>query len=87
MLGNQPDDVKKLHETLGTAERDKLGYYLDAVESMGNRQAELAAAAERIARLGRSRDARDFPVGAGGFAHLDAQFDIAATALVAPKIA
>ncbi len=76
-------DLRRLHSQLDSAEREKLDYYLDAVESMGRRQAKLAAAAERISRQGLGRNPRDFPDGAGGFAHLDAQFDIAASSLIA----
>lgn len=77
------EDVRGLRPQLGAAEREKLDYYLGAFEAMGARQAALAKVGARVAaRVGRI-DPADLPAGAGGFAHLDAQFEIAANALIA----
>lgn len=77
------EDVKRLRSRLNAAEKVKLDYYLDAVESMGHRQAALAAAAERIKQGGRNLDPTTLPDGAGGFPHLEAQLNLAATSLIA----
>ncbi|MHC4956270.1 MAG: DUF1552 domain-containing protein [Planctomycetota bacterium] len=76
------EDVRRLKPQLNAAEKGKLDYYLDALKSMGDRQAALVSATERIAKYG-AQDPREFPKGAGGFAHLEAQFSIAANSLMA----
>jgi len=77
------EDVRRIKAELNNAEKEKLDYYLDAFESMGERQAKLIEAGERISKCGRTLDPSKFPSGAGGFDHLDAQFSIAASSLIA----
>ena len=77
------EDVRQLRPELNPAERDKLDFYLGAFESMAARQAELARAAANIAASRDHMDPSKFPSGAGGFDHLDAHFDLAASALIA----
>lgn len=77
------DDVRRLQSQLNPAEQSKLDYYLDAFESMSARQAALASASKRIPRGDKAVDPATLPDGAGGFAHLEAQLGIAATALIA----
>jgi len=75
------EDVRRVQGTLNTAEKEKLEFYLDAFKSMGERQAKLIEAGERISESGKALDPAKFPSGAGGFEHLDAQFSIAASSL------
>ncbi len=77
------DDVRRLKTDLNSSEKEKLDYYLRAFESMGERQAKLVKAGERIGKTGKTLDPTNFPSGAGGFAHLEAQFSIAAGTLIA----
>ena len=76
-------DVRRLHSQFNAAEKEKLEYYLNALESMSARQASLARAGERLSTEGHLPDSAKLPSGVGGFAHLDAQFSIAASALIA----
>ena len=77
------DDVRRLQSNLNSTEKEKLDFYLEAFESMGERQAKLIEAGERISKSGKTLDPTKFPSGAGGFDHLDAQFSIAASSLIA----
>ena len=83
------DDVKRLQARLDASEREKLERYLEAFEAMGERQGKLAQMGERIARaapqvdpkLGEIVQTKTAPTGV--FDRLEAQFDIAAGALIA----
>lgn len=77
------DDVRRVQGQLNHTEKEKLDFYLNAFESMGERQAKLIKAGERISKSGRALDPTKFPSGAGGFEHLEAQFSIAAGSLIA----
>lgn len=83
------DDVKRLRGRLDGSEREKLDRYLEAFESMSGRQSRLAAMADRIARATPEIDPEigiieDTKTGKTGvFERLDAQFDIAASVLLA----
>lgn len=83
------DDVKRMQARLDGSERDKLDRYLDAFESMAQRQGDLAGMADAIAGaapqvdpgLGEIVQTRTAPTGV--FDRLEAQFEIAAGTLVA----
>jgi hypothetical protein len=83
------DDVKRMQGRLHGSEKEKLDRYLDAFESMSDRQGKLASMADKIAK---ATPAIDPKVGhivetktgqTGVFDRLEAQFDIAAGTLVA----
>ena len=83
------DDVKRMQVRLDGSERDKLDRYLEAFESMSGRQSKLAAMADRIAnatpevdpKLANISDSKTAPTGV--FDRLEAQFEIAAGAMIA----
>ncbi|MEM7232372.1 MAG: DUF1552 domain-containing protein [Planctomycetota bacterium] len=83
------EDVKRLRGRLVGSEKDKLDRYLSAFESMGGRQSQLAKMADRIAKAAPSIDPKlgeitESKTGHSGvFDRLDAQFDIASSALIA----
>ncbi len=76
------DDVKRLRTRLDGVENEKLDTYLDAFESMGARQEELAKASARIKDHAPGHP-EAFPTGAGGLAHVEAQLGVATGALAA----
>ncbi|MDJ0654922.1 MAG: DUF1552 domain-containing protein [Xanthomonadales bacterium] len=76
-------DVRRLSTQLNAAEKAKLDYYLQALETMGHRQDRLAAAVVAAAGQRRIPVSESLPPGTGGFKHLQAQFSIAAGALIA----
>ena len=83
------DDVKRMRARLGASEREKLDRYLEAFESMSSRQSKLAGMADHIAsatpavdaKLGTIVQTKTAPTGV--FDRLEAQFDIAAGAMIA----
>ena len=83
------DDVKRLQKQLDGYEREKLGRYLDAVESMSNRQGQLAAMAKQIAAAAPKIDPKTGQIvetklgPTGVFDRLEAQFENAAGAMIA----
>ena len=83
------DDVKRLQKQLDGYEREKLGRYLDAFESMSNRQGQLAAMAKQIAAAAPKIDPKTGQIvetklgPTGVFDRLEAQFENAAGAMIA----
>ena len=83
------DDVKRLQKQLDGSEREKLGRYLDAFESMSNRQGQLAAMAKQIAAAAPKIDPKTGQIvetklgPTGVFDRLEAQFENAAGAMIA----
>ena len=83
------DDVKRLQKQLDGYEREKLGRYLDAFESMSQRQGQLAAMARQIAaaapkidpKTGQIQETKTGPTGV--FERLEAQFENAAGTMIA----
>lgn len=76
------DDVKKLQSNLNSAEKEKLDYYLDAFDSMGKRQSALRRIADRITEHA-PKPHEKYGAGINWLERLDAQFEIAAGALIA----
>lgn len=89
LLDFMADDVKKMQAQLNGIEREKLDRYLEAFESMSGRQSKLADMSKQIAeaapKLGPKADyygeGKTEPTGV--FDRLEAQFDIAAGAIIA----
>jgi len=83
------DDVKRLQKQLDGYEREKLGRYLDAFESMSQRQGQLAAMARQIAAAAPKIDPKTGQIvetklgPTGVFDRLEAQFENAAGAMIA----
>ena len=83
------DDVKRLQKQLDGYEREKRGRYLDAFESMSNRQGQLAAMAKQIAAAAPKIDPKTGQIvetklgPTGVFDRLEAQFENAASAMIA----
>ena len=83
------DDVKRLQKQLDGTAREKLGRYLDAFESMSNRQGQLAAMAKQIAAAAPKIDPKTGQIvetklgPTGVFDRLEAQFENAAGAMIA----
>lgn len=83
------DDVKRMQKRLDGSEREKLEHYFNAFEAMRGRQGKLAGMAEQIAgatpkvdaKLGTIAQTKTAPTGV--FDRLEAQFDIAAGAMIA----
>ena len=83
------DDVKRLQKQLDGYECEKLGRYLDAFESMSQRQGQLAAMARQIAaaapkidpKTGQIQETKTGPTGV--FERLEAQFENAAGTMIA----
>ncbi len=83
------DDVKRMSTRLTGAEREKLDRYLQAFESMSGRQSKLAAMSKQIAaaapqidpKTGVINESRTAPTGV--FDRLEAQFEVAAGAMIA----
>lgn len=83
------DDVKRMQKRLDGSEREKLEHYLAAFEAMRGRQGKLADMAKQIAgatpkidpQLGIIAQTRTAPTGV--FDRLEAQFEIAAGAMIA----
>ena len=74
------DDVKRLESRLNSAEREKLGQYLGAFESMRNRQSRLRESEDSLRRnLPKVTDKYSSPVETD---RLEAHFDIGAAALI-----
>ncbi len=90
LLDFMADDVKRMQVRLDGSEREKLDHYLDAFESMSDRQGKLATMDERIARAAPQLDPKigivpekSQTAPTGIFDRLEAQFDIAAGTLIA----
>jgi len=89
LLDFMAEDVKRVQDRLSGAERERLGRYLEAFESMSDRQSELVKLADRIEKaaptidpkLADIRNIKGEPTGI--FDRLEAQFDIAAASLIA----
>lgn len=83
------DDVKRLQSRLDGSEREKLGRYLEAFEAMSGRQSALAGMSGQLAQVAPDIDPKlgniSFEKGkpSGVFDRVEAQFDIAAGALIA----
>jgi len=83
------EDVKKMQSRLNGAEREKLDRYLEAFESMSGRQSKLAKMAKQIAEAAPTLSPKADYFGesktepTGVFDRLEAQFDIAAGAIIA----
>lgn len=83
------DDVKRMQRRLDGSERAKLEHYLGAFEAMSGRQSKLAGMAGQIARatpvidpkVGEIVQTKTVPTGV--FDRLEAQFEIAAGAMIA----
>ena len=75
-------DVKRMQSRLNAREKAKLDHYLDAFESMSNRQSALVRASDRIRRAAPMTDNRYTPEGML-FERLEAQFEIASATLIA----
>lgn len=83
------DDVRRMQSRLDSREKAKLNRYLEAFESMSSRQGKLAGMADRIAKaapeidpkLSKISDSKTAP--SGVFDRLEAQFQIAAGAMIA----
>jgi len=83
------DDVKRMSARLNSSEKQKLERYVNAFESMSGRQSKLANMSKQIAqatpqidpKLGNIVQTRTGPTGV--FDRLEAQFDIAAGAMIA----
>lgn len=83
------DDVQRMQARLSGYEKDKLGRYLEAFESMSNRQGKLANMSNRIAaaapkldpKVGTIVESKTAPTGV--FDRLEAQFQIAAGTMIA----
>ncbi|MCG8587155.1 MAG: DUF1552 domain-containing protein [Pirellulales bacterium] len=89
LLDFMADDVKRMRQRLDSSEREKLDRYVEAFESMSNRQGKLANMADRIAKatpvvdpsVGKISESKTAPTGV--FDRLEAQFDIAAGTMIA----
>jgi hypothetical protein len=81
LLDFMADDVRRLQAGLNSQERAKLDHYLDAFESMSGRQSALVQESERIRAAAPKPDDRYLPEGKL-FERLDAQFEVAAGALL-----
>lgn len=89
LLDFMADDVKRMQSQLSGSERERLGRYLEAFESMSGRQSELVKLADRIEKaspnidpkLADVRRVKGEPLGV--FDRLDAQFEIAAASMIA----
>jgi len=83
------DDVKRLQKQLDGSEREKLGRYLEAFESMSNRQGKLAAMSKQIAAAAPKIDPKTGQITetktgrTGVFERLEAQFENAASTMIA----
>jgi len=76
------DDVKKMQQRLDGAEKQKLDHYLNAFESMSGRQGSLVQLQERISMAAPEVTER-FGANAFAFERMEAQFEVAAAALIA----
>lgn len=76
------EDVKRMQARLDGFEKAKLEHYLNALESMSHRQSALVKLTERIALAAPEVDDR-FGRRSYAFQRLEAQFEIAAGALIA----
>lgn len=76
------EDVKRLQARLNASETAKLDRYLDAFESMSRRQSALVRLADRITMAAPEADER-FGRESYAFQRMEAQFEIAAGALIA----
>ncbi len=90
LLDFMADDVKRMQARLDGTERAKLDHYLDAFESMSDRQSKLATMDKRIAEAAPPIDPKvgnvpekSATAPTGIFDRLEAQFDIAAGTLIA----
>ncbi|MGF1581963.1 MAG: DUF1552 domain-containing protein [Gemmataceae bacterium] len=89
LLDFMREDVNRVQTRLNSNERERLGRYVEAFESMSNRQRELVRRADRIRRaaphLDQSVGTVDQQAGqpTGIFDRLEAQLDIAAGVLIA----
>jgi len=89
LLDFMADDVKRIQTRLDGSERERMGRYLEAFESMSSRQSELVKLADRIEKasplidpkLADIRFIKGEPTGV--FDRLHAQFEIAAGVLIA----
>ena len=80
LLDFMVDDVKRLERRLNSAEREKLGDYLNAFESMRNRQSRLLDNEDALRQ--HKPDMNDKYVSEVETDRLEAQFDIGAAALI-----
>ena len=76
------DDVKRMQQRLNGAEKEKLDHYLNAFESMSGRQGSLVKLQERI-RLAAPEATERYGANAFAFERMEAQFEVAAAALIA----
>ena len=76
------DDVKRVQARLNSAEKAKLEHYLHAFESMNDRRSALVKLADRITMAAPEADER-FGRESYAFQRMEAQFEIAAGALIA----
>ena len=76
------DDVKRMQSRLNAAEQAKLDHYLNAFQSMSDRQAALVKQSEEIRAAAPATDKR-FTSDGMVFERLEAQFEIAAATLAA----
>lgn len=75
-------DVKRLQSRLNATEKEKLGYYLQAFESMTSQQSALTRIRDRIARA-MPKETANYGPDVHWMDRLEAQFEIAAGALIA----
>ena len=76
------DDVKKLQKGVSSTEKEKLDHYLDAFETMSDRQAKLLQASSRIKKVAPEMD-DNYKAESSWLNRMQAQCDIAAGALIA----
>jgi len=76
------DDVRRLQSRLNAAEKEKLDYYLEAFESMSDRQSALVRVAERIRKY-KPTPSEKYAEDVNWLERLEAQFEVAAGALIA----
>lgn len=89
LLDYMAEDVRRVQARLDGSEREKLGRYVEAFESMSGRQSALARIADRLEnavpqidpRIGEIHYEKGKPTGV--FDRVEAQLDIAAGALIA----
>ncbi|PQO29083.1 DUF1552 domain-containing protein [Blastopirellula marina] len=80
VLDAMAGDIRKLQRTLGSNERDKLGYYLNGFESLRDRRLKLASMQKVLEA--HAPQMNDKYVSSVTTHHLEAHFDMAAAALI-----
>ncbi|TWT34431.1 DUF1552 domain-containing protein [Blastopirellula retiformator] len=80
VLDAMADDIRNLQRTLGSGEREKLGYYLSGFESLRDRRLKLASMQEVLRN--HAPEISDKYASSVTTHHLEAHFDMAAAALI-----